>query len=81
MLACDITIKILGEANHWFMDGTFKSSPDQLEQVYSIHGRIDGYFLSFANILMQGKEEKTYREAFVQLKDIAATKNVHDTLI
>ena len=43
LLACDVTIKILGEANHCFMYGTFKSASDQLEQVYSIHGRIDGY--------------------------------------
>ena len=58
LVACDVTNKILDEANHWFMDGIFKSAPDQLEQVNSINGRIDGYFLPCAYILMQGKEKK-----------------------
>ena len=38
LLGCDQTIKILGEANDWFMDGTFKSAPTELPQIYTLHG-------------------------------------------
>ena len=76
LLGCDKTIKILGESIEWFMDGTFKAAPAELLQIYSIHGRLDGHFLPCIYLLMKTKDEKSYREAFGQLKDLASVKNV-----
>ena len=76
LLVCDKTLKILGDSKDWYMDGTFKCAPEQLLQMYSLHGRLDGNFLPCAYILMQTKDEKSYREAVGLLKDIAAEQNV-----
>ena len=64
LLGCDTTIKILGDSNDWFMDGTFKAAPGELLQIYSIHGRLDGNFLHCVYLLMKTKDEISYREAF-----------------
>ena len=55
LLGCDQTIKILGEANDWFMDGTFKSAPAELLQIYTLHGRLDGHFSPCMYLLMKKK--------------------------
>ena len=36
------SIDYLGECSHWFMDGTFKTSPRQFIQLYSVHGFNEG---------------------------------------
>ncbi len=76
LLGCDQTIKIIREANDWFMDGTFKSAPDELLQIYTLQGRLDGHLFLSIYLLIKTKDEKSYREAFGQLKDIANEKNV-----
>ena len=80
IFGCDQTLKILGDSKDWFMDGTFKCAPEQLLQMYSIHGRLDGHFVPCIYLLMMTKGEKSYREAFDRLKDIALEQNVINIL-
>ena len=53
LLVCDKTLKILGDSKDWYMDGTFKCAPEQLLQMYSLHGRLDGNFLPSEETLIQ----------------------------
>ena len=57
------------------MDGTFKSAHAVHLQIYTLHGRLDCHFFPCKNLLIKIKDEKSYREAFGQLIDIANEKN------
>ncbi|RNA02875.1 Ragulator complex LAMTOR3, partial [Brachionus plicatilis] len=75
----DQCLKIMSDSEEWFIDGTFKASPIQLTQLFTIHVAIKGSFeyttIPCAYILASLKDEKTYREAFGFIKDLAIEKN------
>ena len=71
ILACDEAIKLLAKAKTWHIDGTFKSCPKGLMQIFTIHAHIYDQFFPCAYIIMQHKNEKSYREVFSKLKDLA----------
>ncbi|CAF0884612.1 unnamed protein product [Brachionus calyciflorus] len=72
----DESLKLLSEATDWFMDGTFKCSPKQFMQMYTIHAYLANTTFASVYIFAQKKEEKTYREAIGALKDLATSKNI-----
>ncbi|CAF1069668.1 unnamed protein product [Brachionus calyciflorus] len=72
----DATLKILAQAKLWLMDGTFKSAPKKLLQLYTTHAFIEKITIPCCYILTQDKDEKTYRDVFGKLKDIAIERNI-----
>ena len=55
LFGTDRSIAHLAQCNHWFMDGTFKTSPLQSTQVYSIHGFSEGQNIACAYALLPDK--------------------------
>ena len=78
----DEALKILSESDEWYMDGTFKSAPIQLSQLFTIHASIKGAneytTVPCAYILSNRKNESTYREVLTVLKDLAIKLNVRN---
>ena len=70
------SLKVLSQASTWMMDGTFKCAPRNLLQLYSIHALIDKISIPCVYILTQNRDQKTYEEAFGQLKTSAIEKNI-----
>ncbi|RNA23729.1 Ragulator complex LAMTOR3 [Brachionus plicatilis] len=76
----DESLKILGESEEWYMDGTFKSAPIQLSQLFTIHAAVKDSSqyttVPCVFILLSNKTKKTYRKVFSILKDIALKQNI-----
>ncbi|CAH1113607.1 unnamed protein product, partial [Psylliodes chrysocephalus] len=51
-------LRLLQQHRHWFVDGTFKVSPEIFYQVFTIHGLIDNSTFSLVYILLQHKREE-----------------------
>ena len=75
IFACDETIKLLASSKTWHIDGTFKACPKGLVLVFTVHAFIYDQFFPCAYI-MQHKTEKSYREVFSKLKDLANNLDV-----
>lgn len=73
----DECLKYLSESKLWFMDGTFKSSPEQFLQIYTIHAFVYNTSIPCVYILSQKKNEATYREAIGSIKDLAKSVNLN----
>ena len=71
ILGWDEAIKLLAKVKTWHIDGTFKSCPKGLMQIFTIHAHVYDQFFPCAYIIMQQKNEKSYREVFSKLKDLA----------
>ncbi|CAF1101037.1 unnamed protein product [Brachionus calyciflorus] len=61
----------ISKSEQWFMDGTFKCSPKELLQLFSIHAQTDHLTTPCVFILSKTRDEECYREAFGILKDLA----------
>jgi hypothetical protein len=51
-------------SSHWFMDGTFKTTPPLLAQVYTIHILKQGQALPVVFTLLPDKTASTYERLF-----------------
>lgn len=60
----DESLKILSESDEWFMDGTFKSAPVQMSQLFTIHVSVKKSIkyttLPCVYVLTILKDEKSY---------------------
>ncbi|CAF0865369.1 unnamed protein product [Brachionus calyciflorus] len=76
----DDSLKILSESEEWYMDGTFKTAPLQLSQLFTIDAAIKDSnvytTVPCAYILTNKKDEKTYKEVFGIIKDFSIQKNL-----
>ncbi|CAF0706422.1 unnamed protein product [Brachionus calyciflorus] len=54
----DGALKMLSEATDWYMDGTFKSSPKQFVQMYTIHAYIGKTTFPCVYILLKKNKRK-----------------------
>ena len=61
-------LNLMAESEHWFADGTFKTSPPLFQQIYTIHGVRYNSVIPTAYILMSQRTEEAYLNAFHQLK-------------
>ncbi|XP_030072563.1 FLYWCH-type zinc finger-containing protein 1 [Microcaecilia unicolor] len=68
-------LQILEENNHWFIDGTFKISPELFFQVFSIHALVDKSALPLVYVLMMDKKEETYVRVFRKLVELNGNLN------
>ena len=57
----DTTMKnLLNFSKTWLIDGTFKLSPDNFHQIYTIHIELKGFAPPCVYLLLPNKTEKTY---------------------
>lgn len=68
--------RILKESKDWFCDGTFKSSPKQLMQIYTVHGLFKDNLFPCLFALTSKKDETTYKLIFKVLKNAAADQDI-----
>lgn len=61
-------LKLLLRADHWLMDGTFKSAPHIVCQVYAIHASVMGKWVPLVIALLERKTKRTYQALFDVLK-------------
>ena len=65
-------VEWLAGCDFWCMDGNFQSAPKIFRQLYVVMG--EGFASPCAFILMKAKTEAMYREAFLKLSELTATK-------
>ncbi|KAB0800989.1 hypothetical protein PPYR_05343 [Photinus pyralis] len=63
-------ILILNESNHWFVDGTFKTTPPLFYQVYVVLAERLGYVHPLLYALLPNKQQATYSNMLAMIKDI-----------
>ncbi|CAF1119281.1 unnamed protein product, partial [Brachionus calyciflorus] len=59
----DKLLKILSDSKQWFMDGTFKTAPKPMMQLFTIHAKLKQTTIPCAYILFKKKTALAYREA------------------
>nr|XP_018908476.1 PREDICTED: uncharacterized protein LOC109038019 [Bemisia tabaci] len=77
IFSTESNVKILGNSDTIFSDGTFKSVPNQFLQLYTLHGLFMGVVLPLVYMLCSNKTEDTYNVLYQQLKIYAVSINVH----
>ena len=60
------SLDFLSNSSNWFMDGTFKVSPPQFKQLYTVHGLSVGRHVVGAYALLPNKRLETYQEMLRQ---------------
>ncbi|XP_071853383.1 uncharacterized protein [Apostichopus japonicus] len=70
LFATQRSMDFLSTCHHWFMDGTFKSSPPQFAQIYTVHGLRRGRNIPTAYALLPNKREETYVELLRQVQQL-----------
>ena len=55
-------------ANYWVMDGTFRSAPSIVTQIYAIHAAVNQRWFPLVIALMQRKCKESYKALFQVLK-------------
>ena len=68
-------LNLLQLHDHWFIDGTFKVSPNVFYQVFTIHALIDGSAYPFIYVLLSDKLEEIYLRVLRKLKEMQPTLN------
>ena len=65
------SLNFLENVPHWFMDGTFKVSPPQFVQLYTIHGLSNtGFNVVGAYCLLPTKNANTYEEMLMEIQNL-----------
>lgn len=68
VFATDEDLRYLFRSKYWIMDGTFKSSPAILLQLYTIHVNIKEQWFPTIFVLFQKKTKASYKALFQLLK-------------
>lgn len=66
----------LSNADTWYMDGTFYSSPAYFCQLYTIHTMINGYMCPLVYGLLPNKNQPTYTRFFTLLQSAGDDFNI-----
>ena len=64
------TVKAMSRSSFWFGDGTFKTSPRILTQVYSIHYQLHDHVVLGVIALMEHKDAASYLKLFRAIKNL-----------
>ncbi|PIK37089.1 hypothetical protein BSL78_26080 [Apostichopus japonicus] len=70
LFATQRSMDFLSTCHHWFMDGTFKSSPPQFAQIYTVHRLRRGRNIPTAYALLPNRREETYVELLRQVQQL-----------
>ena len=65
----DTQLKVLHNCEHWYVDGTFSSSPQHYSQLYIIRGWFMGEMYPCAYVALKNKSENTYKRMLQLLID------------
>ena len=71
----DEAIEILRKSTRWQLDGTFKSSPKQFYQIFTIHAYFGKKLLPCVYCLLKKKDRETYDTALQKIKNILIDNN------
>lgn len=63
------TLRLMSSSTTWFGDGTFKTAPSLVRQIYTIHFNHHENVVLGVAALMENKSKESYRELFQVLKD------------
>ena len=64
IFSCSTNLQCLAGVQEVFMDGTFKCCPKCFAQLYTLHGYKSGNYVPLLYMLLPGKAEDVYRQAF-----------------
>lgn len=62
-------IRLLSRCQTIFMDGTFKTAPHPFNQLFTIHGLLNGYVFKLGCALISNKALETYQYILVSIKN------------
>lgn len=86
IFASQTGLQQLRQRDHWSADGTFWSTPKLFDQVYTIHANIGSSSIPAAYMLLQNRDEVTYKRALRalirhgNLQGIAPTTFMHGNM-
>lgn len=71
LYASDQDINVMCHSQHWIMDGTFKVSPNDFTQIYTIHawGPFENEAIPVAHAIMRSKNVNSYVQIFTKLRE------------
>ena len=74
IFTCDSNLHILCRSDaEIFADGTFKCCVNLFEQLYVIHGCVNGHYMPLVFCLLMGKSEDLYKHVWSSIRDRCAT--------
>ena len=76
LFATDNNLEMMAAADVIFMDGTFKISPPQFTQLFTLHIIYMGFFIPVVYALLKDKSSDTYYQMFATLRRKMATFNL-----
>lgn len=80
MFGTEENLTILENNQHWFVDGTFKVSPELFFQLFTVHVLIDKSCVPLIYVLLKNKSEATYIRVFQKLLELKPTLNPRSIL-
>lgn len=72
VFAADDDLDFLSRSRHWFADGTFRVSPIGYDQLYTIHGFINGEVFPVVYALLSERTEQSYQQLFQEILTLNA---------
>lgn len=72
-------LRSLERSDYWIADGTFRTAPTLLMQLFTIHGRVggvDGYVLPLVYVLMTRRTNEMYDAVMRALSEIAEENRI-----
>ena len=81
IFAADEDLEFLSRCDHWFADGTFRVSPDGYDQLYTIHGFLNGEIFPIVYALLSSRTEQAYRHLFQEIQTLKAGLNPEYTMV
>jgi hypothetical protein len=78
-----VNLDFLKKSSNWYVDGTFKASPNLFEQVLTVHARtIGGHVIPMVYTLLTSKKQYVYARFFKILKeDLMDNQSIVQTVI
>lgn len=75
IFAADEDLEFLSRCEHWFADGTFYVSPNEYDQLYTIHGFFKGEVFPAVFALLNARTEEAYRLLLQEILSLKAGLN------
>ncbi|XP_071577721.1 uncharacterized protein [Temnothorax nylanderi] len=79
IFATEDNLQVLRGCDTWYCDGTFKVVPEIFDQLYTVHGEVNGKVVPLVYALCPNRRKRTYQTLLRVLKDAipgVAPKNV-----
>ena len=80
LFGTDEGFRVLSNSQDWFLDGTFKSSPVQFMQLYTVHGLTNHRNIVGAYALLPNKRRATYVEMLTEVQRLTRNAMPHSLI-